>query len=69
MKKHRERTTDGYRKVIVPSFMILKNQKKVEDTEDGPQITLNIGGTLFDVSKSTLTSVEGSYFYAMLASD
>jgi hypothetical protein len=33
------------------------------------RIILNVGGKIFETVKSTLLSVEGTYFYAMLASE
>eukprot|EP01118_Nematostelium_gracile_P019851 TRINITY_DN937_c0_g1_i2.p1 TRINITY_DN937_c0_g1~~TRINITY_DN937_c0_g1_i2.p1 ORF type:complete len:309 (-),score=84.76 TRINITY_DN937_c0_g1_i2:71-997(-) len=46
-------------------------QKKVEDSvaKAESQIDLNIGGSRISTSKSTLLSIEGTYFYAMLSSD
>ena len=32
-------------------------------------INLNVGGRLFTVSKETLMSIKGTYFYGMLSSD
>eukprot|EP01118_Nematostelium_gracile_P003163 TRINITY_DN1359_c0_g1_i1.p1 TRINITY_DN1359_c0_g1~~TRINITY_DN1359_c0_g1_i1.p1 ORF type:complete len:254 (+),score=40.83 TRINITY_DN1359_c0_g1_i1:113-763(+) len=58
--------------------MIRAKEEHFEETEKriaealervDTQIDLNVGGTRVSTSKETLLSVEGTYFYAMLASD
>eukprot|EP01118_Nematostelium_gracile_P010360 TRINITY_DN3559_c1_g1_i9.p1 TRINITY_DN3559_c1_g1~~TRINITY_DN3559_c1_g1_i9.p1 ORF type:complete len:317 (-),score=66.85 TRINITY_DN3559_c1_g1_i9:54-1004(-) len=46
-------------------------QKHIEEAfkKTKNQINLNVGGQRFSTSKSTLTSIEDTYFYAMLSSD
>eukprot|EP01118_Nematostelium_gracile_P010358 TRINITY_DN3559_c1_g1_i2.p1 TRINITY_DN3559_c1_g1~~TRINITY_DN3559_c1_g1_i2.p1 ORF type:complete len:319 (-),score=66.20 TRINITY_DN3559_c1_g1_i2:3-959(-) len=46
-------------------------QKQVEEAfgKTKSQINLNVGGQRFSTSRSTLTSIEDTYFYAMLSSD
>ncbi|KAG9406360.1 hypothetical protein AC1031_002680 [Aphanomyces cochlioides] len=44
-------------------------RRVLENIQAAPSIiTLDVGGTLFRTSKSTLLSVEGTYFHAMLGS-
>eukprot|EP01118_Nematostelium_gracile_P016349 TRINITY_DN6749_c0_g1_i2.p1 TRINITY_DN6749_c0_g1~~TRINITY_DN6749_c0_g1_i2.p1 ORF type:complete len:316 (-),score=67.77 TRINITY_DN6749_c0_g1_i2:83-1009(-) len=48
-----------------------ETKKKIEESilKVETKIDLNVGGTKFSASKATLLSMEGTYFYAMLASD
>eukprot|EP01118_Nematostelium_gracile_P004800 TRINITY_DN15729_c0_g1_i1.p1 TRINITY_DN15729_c0_g1~~TRINITY_DN15729_c0_g1_i1.p1 ORF type:complete len:323 (-),score=76.52 TRINITY_DN15729_c0_g1_i1:15-983(-) len=44
-----------------------KIEQQIEKQQD--QITMNVGGTLFTTLKSTLGSMEGTFFHAMVSSD
>jgi hypothetical protein len=44
------------------------SQIEAKTTNSRDMITLNVGGTLFVTTKSTLLRIEGSYFHAMFAS-
>eukprot|EP01118_Nematostelium_gracile_P018433 TRINITY_DN8184_c0_g2_i2.p1 TRINITY_DN8184_c0_g2~~TRINITY_DN8184_c0_g2_i2.p1 ORF type:complete len:312 (-),score=78.33 TRINITY_DN8184_c0_g2_i2:3-938(-) len=48
-----------------------QRKKQIEESFEKlkSQINLNVGGQRFSTSKSTLTSIEDTYFYAMLSSD
>eukprot|EP01118_Nematostelium_gracile_P004845 TRINITY_DN15777_c0_g1_i1.p1 TRINITY_DN15777_c0_g1~~TRINITY_DN15777_c0_g1_i1.p1 ORF type:complete len:253 (-),score=49.35 TRINITY_DN15777_c0_g1_i1:9-767(-) len=46
-----------------------KNSQEVMKEKDKSRIHLNVGGRRFATTRSTLTSLEGTYFSAMLASE
>eukprot|EP01118_Nematostelium_gracile_P013027 TRINITY_DN4860_c0_g1_i2.p1 TRINITY_DN4860_c0_g1~~TRINITY_DN4860_c0_g1_i2.p1 ORF type:complete len:309 (-),score=89.29 TRINITY_DN4860_c0_g1_i2:4-930(-) len=51
------------------AYTELQERMKENAEKQSKQIYLDIGGKIFSASRETLTSVEGTYFYAMLASN